>query len=233
MNWSASFLCVVVSYCQDHCIPVRVYVCVTDSPRPDRQTMRRFLSAFRATPQLVTNLLVFYVPVRCLCSFPRNHSSAANKRSIHYFQLWSRILQYMCKINMCSAVLSTSIWKDMITCSFRVPCSTRTTVALFENQNSWGDFGMSVTDRLTAGVHTLTGQHLAKVVAKASSHEVMGPKKKHLESKHHVLKHVSLFVILMYLFLSCQLWLRCPTRRHLACQTWATTCSFVVRIPAG
>ncbi|XP_062510220.1 phosphatidylinositol-binding clathrin assembly protein-like [Corticium candelabrum] len=41
---------------------------------------------------------------------------------------------------------------------------------------------MSVADRLTAGVHTLTGQHLAKVVAKASSHEVMGPKKKHVDT---------------------------------------------------
>ncbi|XP_062510221.1 proteasome assembly chaperone 1-like [Corticium candelabrum] len=42
----------VVSYCQHHSVPLKVYVCVTDSPRPDRQTMRRFLSAYRATPQL-------------------------------------------------------------------------------------------------------------------------------------------------------------------------------------
>ena len=51
---------------------------------------------------------------------------------------------------------------------------------------------MSVADRLTAGVHTLTGQHLAKVIAKASSHEVMGPKRKHVESEFTLSSVISL-----------------------------------------
>ena len=41
--------------------------------------------------------------------------------------------------------------------------------------------GQSIMDRMTAAKHSLSGQGLAKVVCKATTGEVMGPKKKHLD----------------------------------------------------
>ncbi|XP_033635270.1 phosphatidylinositol-binding clathrin assembly protein LAP-like isoform X14 [Asterias rubens] len=41
--------------------------------------------------------------------------------------------------------------------------------------------GQSVLDRVTAAKHTITGSDLAKSVCKATTAEVMGPKKKHLD----------------------------------------------------
>ncbi|CAG2238138.1 PICALM [Mytilus edulis] len=41
--------------------------------------------------------------------------------------------------------------------------------------------GQSILDRMTAAKHSLSGQGLAKVVCKATTEEVMGPKKKHLD----------------------------------------------------
>lgn len=42
----------------------------------------------------------------------------------------------------------------------------------------------SIMDRVTAAKHSLAGQGLAKVVCKATTEEVMGPKKKHLDCKY-------------------------------------------------
>lgn len=44
--------------------------------------------------------------------------------------------------------------------------------------------GQSIMDRMTAAKHSLSGQGLAKVVCKATTEEVMGPKKKHLDCKY-------------------------------------------------
>ncbi|XP_065702223.1 phosphatidylinositol-binding clathrin assembly protein-like isoform X9 [Patagioenas fasciata] len=41
--------------------------------------------------------------------------------------------------------------------------------------------GQSITDRITAAQHSMTGSAVAKAVCKATTHEVMGPKKKHLD----------------------------------------------------
>lgn len=43
--------------------------------------------------------------------------------------------------------------------------------------------GQSVLDRVTAAKHTIAGQGLAKTVCKATTEEVMGPKRKHLDCK--------------------------------------------------
>uniref|UniRef100_A0ACB8FXX1 Uncharacterized protein n=1 Tax=Sphaerodactylus townsendi TaxID=933632 RepID=A0ACB8FXX1_9SAUR len=43
--------------------------------------------------------------------------------------------------------------------------------------------GQSITDRITAAQHSVTGSAIAKAVCKATTHEVMGPKKKHLDSE--------------------------------------------------
>lgn len=43
--------------------------------------------------------------------------------------------------------------------------------------------GQSLTDRITAAQHSMTGSAVAKAVCKATTHEVMGPKKKHLDCK--------------------------------------------------
>ncbi|XP_053297002.1 phosphatidylinositol binding clathrin assembly protein a isoform X1 [Pleuronectes platessa] len=41
--------------------------------------------------------------------------------------------------------------------------------------------GQSITDRITAAQHSVTGSAISKTVCKATTHEVMGPKKKHLD----------------------------------------------------
>uniref|UniRef100_A0A8D0G3D7 Phosphatidylinositol-binding clathrin assembly protein n=1 Tax=Sphenodon punctatus TaxID=8508 RepID=A0A8D0G3D7_SPHPU len=41
--------------------------------------------------------------------------------------------------------------------------------------------GQSITDRITAAQHSVTGSAISKAVCKATTHEVMGPKKKHLD----------------------------------------------------
>lgn len=41
--------------------------------------------------------------------------------------------------------------------------------------------GQSITDRITAAQHSVTGSAIAKAVCKATTHEMMGPKKKHLD----------------------------------------------------
>ncbi|XP_063793335.1 phosphatidylinositol-binding clathrin assembly protein-like isoform X2 [Pseudophryne corroboree] len=41
--------------------------------------------------------------------------------------------------------------------------------------------GQSITDRIAAAQHSVTGSSVAKAVCKATTHEMMGPKKKHLD----------------------------------------------------
>ena len=45
----------------------------------------------------------------------------------------------------------------------------------------------SVADRLTAAKHSIAGHGLAKTVCKATTEEVMGPKKKHLDCESNLL----------------------------------------------
>lgn len=44
--------------------------------------------------------------------------------------------------------------------------------------------GQSINDRLTAARYSLAGQGLAKSVCKATTEEVIGPKKKHLDCEY-------------------------------------------------
>ena len=48
--------------------------------------------------------------------------------------------------------------------------------------------GQSITDRITAAQHSVTGSAVSKTVCKATTHEVMGPKKKHLDCEYLYLK---------------------------------------------
>lgn len=43
--------------------------------------------------------------------------------------------------------------------------------------------GQTLTDRIAAAQYQLTGSDMARAVCKATTHEVMAPKKKHLECK--------------------------------------------------
>lgn len=43
--------------------------------------------------------------------------------------------------------------------------------------------GQTITDRITAAQHSVTGSAISKTVCKATTHEIMGPKKKHLDCK--------------------------------------------------
>jgi len=53
--------------------------------------------------------------------------------------------------------------------------------------------GQSITDRITAAQHSVTGSAVSKTVCKATTHEVMGPKKKHLDCKcHGILYYVAI-----------------------------------------
>lgn len=44
--------------------------------------------------------------------------------------------------------------------------------------------GQSITDRITAAQHSVTGSAISKTVCKATTHEIMGPKKKHLDCEY-------------------------------------------------
>ena len=43
--------------------------------------------------------------------------------------------------------------------------------------------GQTINDRILAAKHSLAGQGLAKAVCKATTEEIIGPKKKHLDCK--------------------------------------------------
>ncbi|XP_073673444.1 phosphatidylinositol binding clathrin assembly protein b [Garra rufa] len=45
--------------------------------------------------------------------------------------------------------------------------------------------GQSITDRITAAQHSVTGSAVSKTVCKATTHEIMGPKKKHLDYQYN------------------------------------------------
>ena len=51
--------------------------------------------------------------------------------------------------------------------------------------------GQTLNDRLLAARHSIAGQGLAKAVCKATTEELIGPKKKHLDCKSN-LKNLSL-----------------------------------------
>ena len=53
--------------------------------------------------------------------------------------------------------------------------------------------GQSVVDRVLAAKHTVAGQSLAKVICKATTEEVMGPKRKHLDCMY---SHSSIVFVL-------------------------------------
>ncbi len=46
--------------------------------------------------------------------------------------------------------------------------------------------GQSITDRIAAAQHSMTGSAISKAVCKASTHEVSGPKKKHLDCEYTI-----------------------------------------------
>ncbi|XP_047128069.1 phosphatidylinositol-binding clathrin assembly protein LAP isoform X1 [Hydra vulgaris] len=48
---------------------------------------------------------------------------------------------------------------------------------------------MNVIDRVESAKHTLTGSGISKAVAKATSHEIIGPKKKHVDYIHNSLEY--------------------------------------------
>ena len=53
----------------------------------------------------------------------------------------------------------------------------------FPNHCFWNMSGQSITDRIAAAQHSMTGSAISKAVCKATTHEVSGPKKKHLDCR--------------------------------------------------
>uniref|UniRef100_A0A8C8FPW2 Phosphatidylinositol-binding clathrin assembly protein n=1 Tax=Oncorhynchus tshawytscha TaxID=74940 RepID=A0A8C8FPW2_ONCTS len=54
--------------------------------------------------------------------------------------------------------------------------------------------GQSITDRIAAAQHSMTGSAISKAVCKASTHEVSGPKKKHLDYLIHCTNEMNVSV---------------------------------------
>ncbi|CDQ83362.1 unnamed protein product [Oncorhynchus mykiss] len=52
--------------------------------------------------------------------------------------------------------------------------------------------GQTLTDRIAAAQYQLTGSEVSRAVCKATTHEVMAPKKKHLECKCILIPTLSL-----------------------------------------
>ena len=52
--------------------------------------------------------------------------------------------------------------------------------------------GQTISDRLLAARHSIAGQGLAKAVCKATTEEVIGPKKKHLDCKYLIWPDIDL-----------------------------------------
>lgn len=63
--------------------------------------------------------------------------------------------------------------------------------------------GQSINDRLTAARYSIAGQGLAKSVCKATTEEVIGPKKKHLDCKFHICRKSAIFCIASYIITIC------------------------------
>ncbi len=54
---------------------------------------------------------------------------------------------------------------------------------IIERNTSMQPGGQSIVDRLLAAKNTIAGQPVAKVVCKATTEEIMGPKRKHVDCK--------------------------------------------------
>ena len=53
--------------------------------------------------------------------------------------------------------------------------------------------GQTLNDRILAARHSLAGQGLAKAVCNATTEELIGPKKKHLDCKYDVILYLLFF----------------------------------------
>lgn len=55
--------------------------------------------------------------------------------------------------------------------------------------------GQSITDRIAAAQHSMTGSAISKAVCKATTHEVSGPKKKHIDCKYVIKAFKIVFIV--------------------------------------
>lgn len=55
--------------------------------------------------------------------------------------------------------------------------------------------GQTITDRLTAARHALAGSQLGKTICKATTEELVGPKKKHLDCESFSYMNYSLSLL--------------------------------------
>jgi hypothetical protein len=57
---------------------------------------------------------------------------------------------------------------------------------IIEKNRNMQPGGQSIVDRLLAAKNTIVGQGVAKVVCKATTEEIIGPKRKHLDCKENI-----------------------------------------------
>lgn len=62
--------------------------------------------------------------------------------------------------------------------------------------------GQTIQDRLLAAKHSLAGQGLAKSVCKATTEELIGPKKKHLDCEYNILLNDNIYWLWISTYLS-------------------------------
>lgn len=58
--------------------------------------------------------------------------------------------------------------------------------------------GQTIQDRLLAARHSLAGQGLAKSVCKATTEELIGPKKKHLDCEYDYISRHFIYIHLVF-----------------------------------
>lgn len=89
--------------------------------------------------------------------------------------------------------------------------------------------GQSITDRIAAAQHSMTGSAISKAVCKATTHEVSGPKKKHLDCKYVMKAFVIVFPKNLSLSLTASLAGNSTCLAHLQLSGhwwWIGTCSW-------
>ena len=91
--------------------------------------------------------------------------------------------------------------------------------------------GQTINDRILAAKHSIAGQGLAKAVCKATTEELIAPKRKHLDCECDGLFRATFDLqLLMCIFQICS---AAPRSRMCRSRTWRTCSSSGCRTPTG
>lgn len=132
-----------------------------------------------------------------------------------YHICWSFRVRWSSSSPIVSCLRPFSSWKLCLVWSWRMAASA----------------GQTLNDRLLAARHSIAGQGLAKAVCKATTEELIGPKKKHLDCNRYQKKVVSGMASITFdLFQICYTALKSPMCRF---QPWPICWLNVLKIRTG